>query len=49
MKNEKKKYTKPAFLHRGKVEVFAAVCNSTWSGNKTCRIIGQSGCIKTRI
>lgn len=44
----KKKYVKPKILHRDKVEVLAAACDSTWIAGRQCMIEGQSGCAKTR-
>jgi hypothetical protein len=49
-KTKKKAYTKPKILSREKVEVLAAVCDSTWGGgSKTCRIVGHAGCQKARL
>lgn len=45
---KKKKYIKPEILHREKVEVLAAVCDSQWVASRTCMLQGQSGCQKTR-
>jgi len=47
-KEKKKKYVKPEILHRGKLEVLAAVCNSTWNGQATCMVTGNPTCIKTQ-
>ena len=44
----KKKYSKPKILHRDKVEVLSAVCDSAWVKNRTCMLQGQAGCQKTR-
>ncbi|MFO7871776.1 MAG: hypothetical protein R6V03_10140 [Kiritimatiellia bacterium] len=50
MKNGKnrKPYDKPRIVHREKVEVVAATCDSAWIPNRTCMLDGQSGCQKTR-
>ena len=50
MNREKKKkaYSKPRLVHREKVEVLAAVCDSSWVPGKTCMIEGQAVCKKTR-
>ena len=45
---KKKKYVKPRLIHREKVEVLAAVCDSSWLPGKTCMIEGQATCQKTR-
>jgi hypothetical protein len=45
---KKRKYEKPAIIHRDKVEVLAAVCTSAWNGSLTCRLQGQAGCQKTK-
>ena len=44
----KNKYIKPAIIHREKVEVLAAACDSGWTGGQVCRKEGQTGCQKTR-
>lgn len=45
---KKKKYEKPRLIHREKVEVLAAVCDSSWLPGKTCMLEGQGSCQKTR-
>lgn len=45
-KEKKKKYVKPEILHRGKLEVLAAVCDSGWTAAGTCRVTGQATCMK---
>ena len=36
MERKKKKYDKPKVIHREKIEVLAAVCNSAWVPSQSC-------------
>ncbi|MFH0880962.1 MAG: hypothetical protein V2A34_14700 [Lentisphaerota bacterium] len=47
-RKEKKKYVQPRITHHDKVEVLAAVCDSSWLPNRTCMVVGQPACQKTR-
>lgn len=47
--SRKRKYCKPRITQREKVEVLAAVCDSSWTGPTKCMKVGESGCIKTRL
>ena len=47
-KAKKQLYEKPRIVYREKIEVLAAVCDSGWMPGKTCRIVGQPACVKTR-
>lgn len=48
MKNDKKRYEKPAVVHREKIEVMAAVCDYAWNPKKVCRLLGEPACVSTR-
>lgn len=45
---KKRTYTAPRIVHREKVEVLAAICDSGWVPRRTCMVRGQPGCQKTR-
>lgn len=45
---KKRAYEKPRVIHREKLEVLSAVCDSGWVPRRTCMTQGQSGCQKTR-
>jgi len=47
-KKKKKPYTKPGIIYREKVDVLAAVCDSSWNPAKTCMVTGQPSCEKVR-
>ena len=47
-KKNRRLYEKPRILHRGEVEVLAAVCDSAWMPTVDCRVLGVPVCIKTR-
>lgn len=44
---KKKTYEKPKIIHREKVEVLAAVCDSNWIAGRTC-MTSAPACQKTR-
>lgn len=47
-KKKKKAYAKPRIVYRDKIEVLAAVCDSSWTPDVTCMLVGNPACIKTR-
>ena len=47
-KAAKKAYRKPQLVYRDKVEILAAVCDSNWLPGRTCMIVGQATCQRTR-
>ena len=47
-KETRRLYVKPRILHREKIEVLAATCDSQWMPNKSCMLQGEPSCLKTR-
>jgi hypothetical protein len=45
---EKKKYRKPRIIYREKAEVLTAVCDSAWMPGRSCMLVGNPNCQKTR-
>jgi len=46
---QKAAYRKPAIIHRERMEVLAIVCDSAWVPQRTCKLQGEVGCVKTRL